>query len=59
MDGPSDDMEGVVNESEDDGGDHGSNSDPFPHAGVDGRESVADVYEARSSRAGLISLLFS
>lgn len=62
MDGPSDDMEGVVSESEDDvsaGGDHGSNNDPFPQAGVDGRESVTERYEARSSRAGLISLLSS
>lgn len=58
MDGPSDDMEGVVSESEDDvsgGGGHESNSDPFPHAGVDGRESDAERYEARSSK-GLVSL---
>ena len=44
MDGPSDDMEGVVSESKDDvsaGGDHGSKV-PFPHARVDRRESVTE-----------------
>jgi hypothetical protein len=49
MDGASDDIDGVVKESEEDvsaGGDHGSNGDPFPQAGVDGRESPAEKYEA-------------
>ena len=53
MEGASDDVEGVVSESEEDvsaGGDHGSRGDPLlPHAGVDGRESLAERYEARSS----------
>ncbi len=56
MEGASEDVEGVVNESDEDvsaGGNHGSNGDPFPHAGVDGRESYAERHEARSSKAGL------
>jgi hypothetical protein len=46
MEGASDDVEGVVSESDDDvsaGGNHGSNGDAFPHAGVDGRESNAET----------------
>lgn len=46
MEGASDDVEGVVSESDDDvnaGGNHGSNGDPFPHAGVDGRESNPEM----------------
>lgn len=45
MEAASDDVEGVVRESDDDvsaGGSHGSNGDTFPHAGVDGRESNTD-----------------
>jgi len=59
MEGASDDVEGVVSESDDDvsaGGNHGSNGDAFPHAGVDGRESNPDMYEARSSKAGPVGL---
>jgi len=55
MEGASDDVEGVVKESDEDvsaGGDHGSSGDPFPHAGVGGRESAAERYDARSSKAG-------
>ena len=49
MEGASDDVEGVVSESDEDvsaGGDHGSRGDPLPHAGVDGRESPTERYEA-------------
>jgi hypothetical protein len=42
MDGPSDNMEGVVGEPEDGRWRLGSN-DPFPHAGIDGRGSVTEV----------------
>lgn len=55
MEGASDDIEGVVSESDEEvnaGGDHGSNGEPFPQAGVDGRESPAEKSEARSSNAG-------
>jgi hypothetical protein len=59
MEGASDDVEGVVSESDEDvraGGDHGSRGEPLPHAGVDGRESPAETYEARSSPIRLSSL---
>jgi hypothetical protein len=52
MEGASDDKEGVVKESEEHvsaGGVHGSNGDPLPQAGVDGRESAVERYEAWSS----------
>jgi hypothetical protein len=59
MEGASDDVEGVVSESDDDvsaGGNHGSNGDPFPHAGVDGLESNPEMNEARSSKTGPVPL---
>lgn len=59
MEAASDDVEGVVSESDDDvsaGGNQGSNGDTFPHAGVDGRESHAERYEARSSKGGPVPL---
>ncbi len=55
----SEDVEGVVNESDEDvsaGGNHGSNGDPFPHAGVGGRESYAERHDARSSKTRPVPL---
>lgn len=55
MEGASDDVEGVVRESDEDvsaGGNQGSSGEPFPHAGVDGRESLAEWYEMLSSKEG-------
>ena len=59
MEAASEDVDGVVSESDEDvsaGGSHGSNGDPLPHAGVDGRESYAEMHEARSSKAGPVPL---
>lgn len=59
MEGTSEDVDGVVSESDEDvsaGGNHGSNGDPLPHAGVDGRESYVERHEARSSEGGPVPL---
>lgn len=62
MEGASDDVEGVVRESDEDvsaGGNQGSSGEPFPHAGVDGRESPAEWYETPSSKEDATPFLSS